>query len=247
MKTPPRDAPHDGTTGYDTLTVSEIFGPTVQGEGRHAGQRCAFLRLMGCNLHCSWCDTAYTWDARRFDLRTEGHRVWSMQLADYIMCMEVRRLVISGGEPLLHQEQFGWNVLLSTMNGAGIKVDVETNGTIEPNAVTARGVDLFTVSPKLAHAGDPESRRIKPKAINALRLLGSDFKFVCATPAHVIEVEQLVQRLHLPKDHVWIMPLGTERNEIDHHLSKISDTAIAAGFNITGRLHISTWGNEREH
>lgn len=230
-----------------TLVVSEIFGPTVQGEGRFTGRRCTFLRLMGCNLHCSWCDTAYTWDARRYDLRKEGRRMWSTEIADYVKATGVDLLVISGGEPLLHQEMSGWSLLLDEMSSAGIKVHVETNGTIEPNALSARGVDHFTVSPKLAHAGDPEDKRIKPKVINHLRILGADFKFVCATPAHVIEVVDLTRRLRIPKDKVWIMPLGTERNEIDHHLSRIADTAIAAGFHLTGRLHITVWGNEREH
>jgi organic radical activating enzyme len=38
------------------LVVSEIFGPTVQGEGTSMGRRCGFLRLGGCNLDCAWCD-----------------------------------------------------------------------------------------------------------------------------------------------------------------------------------------------
>jgi 7-carboxy-7-deazaguanine synthase len=63
------------TTTKPPLVVSEVFGPTIQGEGPHAGQRAAFVRLGGCNLTCTWCDTAYTWDARRYDLRAELHRV----------------------------------------------------------------------------------------------------------------------------------------------------------------------------
>ena len=57
-----------------SLVVSEIFGPTIQGEGQYAGQLVAFIRLGGCNLACSWCDTPYTWDASRFDLRNEMTR-----------------------------------------------------------------------------------------------------------------------------------------------------------------------------
>lgn len=41
------------------LLVSEVFGPTVQGEGKHCGRIAAFVRLGGCNLHCRWCDTPY--------------------------------------------------------------------------------------------------------------------------------------------------------------------------------------------
>ena len=55
-----------------TLPLSEVFGPTFQGEGPHAGRRCAFVRLGGCNLSCEWCDTPYTWDATRYDLALEN-------------------------------------------------------------------------------------------------------------------------------------------------------------------------------
>ena len=53
------------------LPVSEVFGPTIQGEGPHAGRRVYFVRLGGCNLSCSWCDSAYTWDGETYDLREE--------------------------------------------------------------------------------------------------------------------------------------------------------------------------------
>jgi 7-carboxy-7-deazaguanine synthase len=61
------------------LLVSEVFGPTLQGEGPHTGQAAAYIRLGGCNLRCRWCGTAFTWDQNRHDLarelsvkRTEG-------------------------------------------------------------------------------------------------------------------------------------------------------------------------------
>ena len=45
------------------LRVNEVYDrPTVQGEGPHVGRLCTFVRLWGCNLHCRWCDTPYTWD-----------------------------------------------------------------------------------------------------------------------------------------------------------------------------------------
>lgn len=47
---------------YKDLHVNEIFGPTFQGEGPLIGTPVVFLRLAGCNLHCSWCDTKYTWN-----------------------------------------------------------------------------------------------------------------------------------------------------------------------------------------
>ena len=53
------------------LVVSEVFGPTVQGEGPSAGRLCGFVRLGRCNLACDFCDTGYTWDWDRYDAAVE--------------------------------------------------------------------------------------------------------------------------------------------------------------------------------
>ena len=45
-----------------TLPILEIFGPTFQGEGRAIGQKTMFVRTGGCDYHCAWCDSAFTWD-----------------------------------------------------------------------------------------------------------------------------------------------------------------------------------------
>ena len=48
-----------------TLRVAEVYGRVLQGEGPHAGRPATFIRLMGCNLSCSWCDSRFTWGHRR--------------------------------------------------------------------------------------------------------------------------------------------------------------------------------------
>src|SRR5262245_52198924 len=58
----------------ESLVVSEVFGPTWQGEGPSIGRRCGFVRLGRCNLACTWCDTPYTWDWERYDPAKELHR-----------------------------------------------------------------------------------------------------------------------------------------------------------------------------
>lgn len=237
--------------GDDTVTpslvVSEIFGPTVSGEGRTMGQRCGFLRLMGCNLHCSWCDTPYTWNARRFDLRREGSRMTWAAIVDQLIAMNVRLAIISGGEPLLHQFQPAWQLILRALAGAGIRVEIETNGTIEPSPTTVQYTHRITCSPKLSHAGDPEDKRIIPGVIYTLIMAGADFKFVCKDQNHVAEVQRIVKRTGIPVDRVWIMPLGDNVHDLSNSLAMITDAAVTAGFNVTTRLHIEVWGNTRGH
>lgn len=136
-----------------TLVVREVFGPTVQGEGPSTGRRCAFIRLGGCNLTCTWCDTPETWDARRFDLRATLTRTTVEDIVTRALDGLPDLIVITGGEPLLHQQQDGWRSLLGTLRAAGVETEVETNGTQEPDALTAQWITRFNVSPKLAHAG----------------------------------------------------------------------------------------------
>lgn len=243
-------------TDLPGLVVSECFGPTASGEGASLGRRCGFLRLMGCNLHCSWCDTKYTWDASQYDLREQGTRMTWAKIVDQLIAMDVDFVIISGGEPLLHQGQPAWELILRALAGAGIGVEVETNGTIIPNRASRDWIRRFTVSPKLAHAGDPEHLRIVPEAIGAFRLMMEQpgewkdrviFKFVCATPDHVAEVQRWVKIFQIRAENVWVMPLGATREDVEQNLAKITDAAVTAGFNVTTRLHITVWGNTRGH
>ncbi len=231
----------------DTLVVSEVFGPTVQGEGPSAGRRANFVRLGGCNLSCGWCDTPYTWDGSRFDLRAELARRPVQDIVDRALAGNPSLVVISGGEPLLHQHQPGWTRMLRDLRHAGTDIEIETNGTIAPSAATLEP-DLgvrFNISPKLAHSGDPEHRRIQPEALAALDRCGrSVFKFVCATPADVDEAADLITRHELVRP-VWISPEGTTVEAVVAHTQLIADRVIEHGFNLGTRLHVLAWGDER--
>ena len=230
-----------------SLTVAEIFGPTVQGEGPSIGRRCSFIRLGGCNLTCKWCDTPYTWDGSRYDLRTEMRRMEIGDILTQVVDGAPERVVISGGEPLLQQEQEGWEVLLEALHSFLFPIEVETNGTKIPNAASLRYVTQFNVSPKLAHSGDPEDKRIVPAALTALRDTDrAEFKFVCQTLADIDKVAEVVDRYQLDPRRVWIMPEGTDAATVTVRLEGLADHAISQGFNLTTRLHVLAWGNTRK-
>jgi len=86
------------------LKVNEIFGPTIQGEGKSSGMPCAFLRLSLCNLHCIWCDTPYTWNWKgtpfshpeKFDQEKEIHIMSNEEILETLKTIDVKNLVISG-------------------------------------------------------------------------------------------------------------------------------------------------------
>ncbi|MFD5570451.1 7-carboxy-7-deazaguanine synthase QueE [Streptomyces cadmiisoli] len=230
----------------DTLVVREVFGPTVQGEGPSTGRRCSFVRLGGCNLACQWCDTPETWDASRFDLRQTLTRRTVSEIVTRAMQGDPPMVVITGGEPLLHQHQDGWRSLLGVLICAGVEIEVETNGTQEPEQHTARWVTRFNVSPKLAHAGDPADKRIRPGALYALlETRKAVFKFVVRDQADVHEVQAFTAAHAIPPHLVWVMPEGTDTATLSACLAEVADPAITAGFNVTNRLHVAIWADEK--
>ncbi|MEU0947663.1 7-carboxy-7-deazaguanine synthase QueE [Streptomyces canus] len=230
----------------DTLVVREVFGPTAQGEGPSCGRRCSFIRLGGCNLTCRWCDTPETWDAGRFDLRQTLTRRPVAEIITRALEGDPDMVVITGGEPLLHQHQDGWRSLLGALILAGAEIEVETNGTQEPTKHTARWVTRFNVSPKLAHAGDPSDKRIRPGALYALlETRKAVFKFVCRNDWDVREVQAFTEAHGIPPRLVWVMPEGTDTATVSTRLGEIADPAIAAGFNVSTRLHVHAWGDEK--
>lgn len=109
--------------------VNEIFY-SLQGEGFHTGTPCVFLRLSGCNRRCPFCDT----DFSAFSSMTVD------EIVDAVSAYASRRIVITGGEPLMQLD----TDLIDALHSAGFTIAIETNGTL-PVPV---GVDWVTCSPK---------------------------------------------------------------------------------------------------
>lgn len=232
------------------LRVAEIFGPTIQGEGPTAGRPAMFLRLMGCNLACTWCDTPYTWDAAHHDLHEVGR---SLSTADVLARLtahgRVRKVVITGGEPLLHQNRPGWTTLIEGLAGHGIDIEIETNGTVMPTDVTA-AVARFNVSPKLAHAGMPRATRIKPDVLGVLRHLDAVFKFVARNSDDLAEIDALLSAVNkgpigpIDPSRIWVMPEGTTPDVVLATARDLVEDVLARGWNLTLRQHVLIWPDE---
>lgn len=236
------------------LPVCEVFGPTVQGEGPYTGHRAMFVRLGRCNLSCTWCDSAQTWDETRYDVRTECPETSAVDIATRILeptrNTGVGLVIITGGEPLLHQRRPGFRLLLDVLGADGAVVHVETNGTIAPAPDVVAGVSLFAVSPKLTNnRADPARRRVKGAALEAFRELAIQgramFKFVAAGLGDLVEVDDLCATYGIPDSTVWIMPEGTDADTLLMRHRQLAEPVIARGWNITSRLHIMIWGSER--
>ena len=221
----------------------EIFR-SIQGEGVSAGTPSVFLRLATCNLSCSWCDTKYTWDWDRYDYRKEIVSLDTAEVERRLDALEGPRLGITGGEPLLQQAELA--PLASSLKNRGWYVEVETNGTIAPEAEMAEAVSQWNVSPKTGSSGNPRDRREVPDALRAFRELpGAYFKFVVVEPGDLEEVGTVVERHGLPRDRVLLMPEGVTPDAIRRRGKWVAEACVRNGYRFTTRLHILLWGDER--
>jgi 7-cyano-7-deazaguanosine (preQ0) biosynthesis protein QueE len=225
-----------------TLVVSEVFGPTWQGEGPSIGRRAGFVRLGRCNLSCSWCDSAFTWNWDRFDPAVELQRRSVDGVLAELDSMGIERVVVTGGEPLLQQRALAQ--LIGSCRARGWRVEVETAGTLAPIPALTEAVGQWNVSPKLANSGVAVERRRKPDVLRALQATDrAAFKFVVTQPTDLEEVDQLVTECGLRN--VWIMPEGTDAVTVVARLQELADPVLARGWNLTPRLHILIWGDRR--
>jgi organic radical activating enzyme len=128
--------------------VVELF-ESVQGEGANAGLLVSFLRLGGCNLSCQWCDT----DSSVFQMMDIP------AILKRLSAFRVRRLILTGGEPLIHPSL---ETLLASLKESGYWIALETNGLINPISQLRRFLDYIATSPK-AHAtsGYQDDRMIR--------------------------------------------------------------------------------------
>jgi len=240
--------PEDG----DVLNVAEVFGPTFQGEGPSRGRVATFIRTGACNLSCRWsdteCDSAFTWDASRFRPRDHIFPVPVVRIIEFLEFTEAPLLVVTGGEPLLHQRRPAFLQLFAAAERSGLNVEVETNGTKSPNPELA-GMPSFNVSPKLSNnVSDPESVRIVPSALarfaELARMGTATFKFVISAEADLVEVEQLIRRFDVPNKQVWIMPEGVDPDLIMKKAQQLADPVLQRGWNFTLRDHRALWPEE---
>ena len=231
-----------GTAPIRTLWIAETFAGTIQGEGPSAGTPAIFIRTSGCNLTCRWCDTPYTWDRARFDIRAERTRRSVADLTSWAAGYPEPLAVLTGGEPLMQQRAL--IPLARALAGMGKRVEIETNGTYPPaTELTGLGVH-FNVSPKLATAGVPAVRAIRPDALAAFAATPNRvFKFVVSDLSDLSQVDALVTAYGLTG--VWVMPEGTTPSKVINGMRDLVPAVARRGYRISPRLHVLMWGDER--
>jgi len=229
-----------------SLAYVEGFGPTIQGEGPQTGRACSFVRFGACNLSCSWCDSAYTWNAKLYPPREQI----TILEADEVLARipDAPMLIITGGEPLMQQKRAGWLDFLKGARERFAFIAIETNGTIVPTPETVEHIDQFVVSPKLSTVDMLRKKQDRtPKQVWADLGKPVDFKIVVSTPEDVPEALRISDAAGIDRTKLWLMPEGVTTEELDKKWPWVFEAAAKHHCNASHRLHVLVWGEERGH
>lgn len=177
---------------------------SINGEGRNAGELSAFLRFSGCNLKCSYCDTMW--------VNEEGCKTTSCsteEILEYLKKSGVKRVTITGGEPLLQE---GVAELFLNISRIGIAVEVETNGSVslEPFKENKEISDKvsFTMDYKMPSSDMEKFMDLE----NLSRLTKIDtLKLVCGSKQDLEKILELISMKTISDDvPIYISPVFGE-------------------------------------
>jgi 7-carboxy-7-deazaguanine synthase len=198
-----------------SLKVNEVF-ESLQGEGSFTGAPSIFVRLQGCPVGCSWCDTKHTWQidladessseevmAQSFE-SSQWFTVTSESLFELFSQQGyvAKHIVITGGEPCM----FDLRELTSMAHTLGYTTQIETSGTFE---ILCSSDTWVTVSPKVNMKGGYEMRE------DAL-VRANEIKHPVAMQKHIDELDSLLALL--PKDKqplIYLQPISQQKRATD--------------------------------
>ncbi len=215
------------------LPVVEKF-VSINGEGAHAGELAVFVRFRGCNLSCSYCDTAWA-NCENAPADTETPE----EIADWVSATGVHNVTLTGGEPLLHKECGRLIALLMEM---GCRVEIETNGSIALDGLAAsEHRPVFTMDYKLPSSGMEEFM-----CMENFRLLDchDTVKFVSGSMEDLERAADIIQTYKLTERcHVYISPVFGEIDPAD--IVAFMEERRMNGVRLQLQLHKFIWEPSR--
>ncbi len=180
------------------LKVTEIFY-SIQGESSYSGQPCIFVRLTGCNLRCSYCDTQYAYEeGEDLDIREIINRVSSHHCA---------LVEITGGEPLMQDDT---PLLIQQLIDLGFEVLLETNGSMDISVIDNRCIKILDI--KCPSSGEAKENDLE----NLKRLQPKDeIKFVIGCREDYDYAKSILSFINTAKGHIkppLFSPVGGKMN-----------------------------------
>ncbi|WP_072679871.1 7-carboxy-7-deazaguanine synthase QueE [Arcobacter sp. LA11] len=246
------------------LEINEIFGPTIQGEGKLIGTPSIFIRVGKCNMKCEGfnveyetpsgikkcsCDSYYAVDPA---FKEQWHRMSCDDIINKVKELKPNYnvdIVITGGEPLLYWQNEEFQSLLEYYIKNGYKITIETNASLNINLNKEyQKKILFSMSVKLSNSLEPLKKRVNIDTLTQIlnNTKDSYLKFVIDKKFKIKANEEINSILkQIPKAEVYLMPMGDTAKEINQNSETVIDMAIENGFKYCDRLHIRVWDNKR--
>ena len=207
------------------LRVTELFH-SIQGESTHAGRPCSFVRLTGCPMRCTWCDSEYTF--------TGDDHFTVEAILEKVREFDCPLVEVTGGEPLAQREAFD---LIRRLCDERYEVLVETGGYVSTEALDSRAKVILDV--KCPASGEAE--RNHWANLDRLRPESDEVKFVVVDRADWEFTTEIIKQYRLEERTVAIL-ISPAWGQID--LQELANWIVQSGLKVRMQLqlHKYIWG-----
>lgn len=260
---------HQKAKVHFMLEINEIFGPTIQGEGKFAGNISMFIRFGKCNFRCPGfgveyitpsgtkkcsCDSFHAVDTEfreswmRFDNASEIIKIVE-NLITGAKLDKKPDIVITGGEPLLQWNELEFQKLLRFYVERDFRVTIETNASLDIELLEPYQKKLiFSASVKLSNSGESAKKRVNEKTLQNIANANRESYLKLVVDKNSLDVsENEIDEICkiVPNMDIYLMPKGDDAAELDKNAIATVELALKKGYKYTDRLHIRIWGNKR--
>ena len=205
------------------MRICEIFR-SIQGEGLQMGLPTVFVRAVGCNLRCRWCDTGYSFEG--------GSDMTVDEIVDRVG--DCPRVCLTGGEPMLQDDALE---LIGRLVDMGRQVDLETNGSVDLSGVPNDPLVLISMDWKCPSSGMTD--RMLDSNLDLLSMK-DQLKFVIDTEEDLDYAVDFV-KTRKPGTNIIFGPVGGTGR-----LEWLTDRVLSEGVDarVLPQLHKIIWGNK---
>jgi 7-carboxy-7-deazaguanine synthase len=212
--------------------INELF-ETIQGEGSFTGQPSIFIRLQGCPVGCSWCDTKHTWEIELTDevskevmlSKSQETSQWANFSVEQILALvdernyTAKHIVLTGGEPCMEDLV----PLCQAFEQLGYSTQVETSGTFE---IKVSEKCWVTVSPKVNMRGGYP-------ILNSAMIRANEIKHPIATEQHVNDLKELLADHQVKTTPIYLQPISQKPRATELAIA----TCIANNWRLSVQIH----------